>query len=71
MAPRRGPAPPRPAPPAPARADWAELPGELLEKVGRAVPAGGRLWYAHKVFYEYGSEASVKSPNWNKMVKLE
>ena len=40
MAPRRG-----PAPSAPARAGWAELPGELLEKVGRAVPAGGRLWF--------------------------
>ena len=45
MAPRRGPAAPLPAPPAPARAGWAELPGELLEKVGRAVPAGGRLWF--------------------------
>ena len=45
MAPRRGPAAPLPAPPAPARADWAELPGDLLEKVGRAVPAGGRLWF--------------------------
>ena len=24
---------------------WAELPRELLEKVGRAVPAGDRLWF--------------------------
>ena len=42
MAPRRRPAAPLPAP---ARAGWAELPGELLEKVGRAVPPGGRLWF--------------------------
>ena len=39
-----GPAP-GPAPPGQTRADWAELPGELLEKVGRAVPAGCRLWF--------------------------
>merc|ERR1711903_366433 len=40
----RGPAPG----PAPARTqarDWAGLPRDLLEKVGRAVPAGDRLWF--------------------------
>ncbi len=31
--------------PAQAEADWAGLPRELLEKVGRAVPAGDRLWF--------------------------
>ena len=38
----RGPAP------GPARTEplgWAELPRDLLEKVGRAVPAGARLWF--------------------------
>ena len=25
--------------------DWAGLPRDLLEKVGRAVPAGDRLWF--------------------------
>ena len=28
-----------------AEADWAGLPRDLLEKVGRAVPAGDRLWF--------------------------
>ena len=53
---RRAPAPaagagggPRAAVPAagPARAppDWAGLPRDLLEKIGRAVPRGGRLWF--------------------------
>ena len=31
--------------PAQAELDWAELPRDLLEKVGRAVPAGDRLWF--------------------------
>ena len=31
--------------PAQAEADWAGLPRDLLEKVGRAVPAGDRLWF--------------------------
>ena len=31
--------------PAQAELDWAELPRDLLERVGRAVPAGDRLWF--------------------------
>ena len=37
----RGPAPG----PALPELDWAGLPRDLLEKVGRAVPAGDRLWF--------------------------
>ena len=31
--------------PAQTELDWAGLPRDLLEKVGRAVPAGDRLWF--------------------------
>ena len=37
---------PPPGPPARTQPrDWAGLPWDLLEKVGRAVLAGGRLWF--------------------------
>ena len=34
-----------PGPPAPERRDWADLPKDALVAVGRAVPAGSRLWF--------------------------
>ena len=36
---------PAPGPGQPQPPNWAELPRDLLEKVGRAVPAGDRLWF--------------------------
>ena len=36
---------PAPGPGQPQPPNWAELPRNLLEKVGRAVPAGDRLWF--------------------------
>merc|ERR1711938_508094 len=34
-----------PGPSAPDRRDWAGLPRSFLERVGRAVPPGDRLWF--------------------------